>query len=87
MRRLTEKKEVYVVEHSLNGVMPLVDDQFTPAMFDSVKEARAHIKDIIKYQSYYDYDFKVGSYFQVMLRVEGEYENDYFPQGNKIYVK
>lgn len=87
MRRLTEKKEVYVVEHSHNGIMPLVDDRHTPARFDSIKEARAHIKDIMKYKNLYEYDFERGSYFQVMLRVETEWDVDYIPQGKKIYVK
>lgn len=77
--------DIYVIEHSHNGTIKEIDDQFKTAKFNTVKDAREFVKDLIRYEKVYGYDFEDGSYFQIQKVIEEgeEYENI----GNKINYK
>lgn len=61
-----------------------IEDQFKPVYFESPKEARSHIYHILKCQSFYGYDFEIGSTFQVLEKIDDENE---IKIGRKIKVK
>lgn len=79
----------YIIEHSTNGTVKTIADQFETAKFETVKEAKTFIKDIMKFASLYGYNFEVKSWFQVkeVSFNESWGENEYKSVGNKIIVK
>jgi len=86
MRKITEAKVIYYIESSEIGTFPTHDDQFKPATFDSPKEAKEFIKDLMVYPSFYGYDYDLlkGSYFQIYTKLNDE---DVEFVGRKIFVK
>ena len=77
--------DIYIIEHSHNGTIKEIDDQFKTAKFNTIKDAREFVKDLIRYEKVYGYDFENGSYFQIQKVIEEgeEYEN----VGRKINYK
>ena len=73
-----------LITHSHNGIITKTNDDFKPATFNNVEDAKEFISHIIKCADFYGYVWESKSYFQIIEKID---DDTYNKIGSKIKIK